>query len=717
MKRKRHSGNSFLKKMLFSIVGLICIPMICIQLYMIVNTNREFRQENTAYYQRAVQSLALSFDKQLSALSASAYHMQSDTELLRPLTEEVKGYDLRALANKIGDYALDSPVVSAVGVYYAGMDMVLYNGSRHTLEAVCDKILPAGSQASKDMAALLRGERSTEVLYNAAIKQMIVAKTLETGGGKERQVVAFFLIRDSVFERWCDVFVPNGQHFAIFDKEGNHILGSKDFFSEIGQDASFQEFVGDYEPVYVPAEKNEVLIYKYQELETGYTYVACVSKDTVEEALNRYTAQAAGSIVVTVVLSAILLSVTLYINYMPVRRIVKKHIGIDSRKAKVSELELINSHLFAQDERITNQNQLLESFIVGDLLSGNGADAEDIEKYFPADTYNSFVAALSALPMTTAQSVQVCKAFNKQAKGKLIITTVPYRAEMVFVYACETVIDAESFQKQLAQAMAREMDQTQEIRCGKVVSSILEIQSSYNEALLANRCDEDPADMQPEGYPQTLVSDFAFYLGNGDWDNAIAKLDDLERINRDMKPALKRFVHLKVLNHFLTNISKNGKALSNVQTNQLLAYTNGQHLYNMMRRMIVDIKEAKANAAEESAGELRNKLLAYVDKNFASSELCLSSAADYLKTSIYTVSRIFKEITGCGFKEYITEKRLQHACILLKKSNMPIAEVGAASGFDNAEYFTVIFRNRFGMAPSKFRKEAAEQNDVAEMKP
>ena len=120
MKRQRRSGNSFLKKMLFSIVGLICIPMICIQLYMIVNTNQEFRQENTAYYQRAVQSLALSFDKQLSALSASAYRMQTDKEILRPLTEDVKGYDLRVLADKIGDYALDSPMVSTVGIYYAG---------------------------------------------------------------------------------------------------------------------------------------------------------------------------------------------------------------------------------------------------------------------------------------------------------------------------------------------------------------------------------------------------------------------------------------------------------------------------------------------------------------------------------------------------------------------------------------------------------------------
>ena len=709
MKRKHRFANSFLKKMLFSIVGLICIPMLCIQLYMIVNTNREFRQENSAYYQRAVQSLTLSFDKQLSSLSASAYRMQSDTDILRPLSEDVRGYDLRVLAMKIDDYALDSPLVDVVGVYYAGKDMVLYNGSRHTLEEACNKIFPAGSQSSRDLAAMLSGESGTDVLYsgayaNAEIKQMIVAKPLETGGGKDRRVTAFFLIRDNVFKRWCDVFVPNGQYFAVFDKEGNHILGDYGFFSEIGQNPSFQAFVRGYESVYT--ENRDVLIYKCQEIETGYTYMACVSRDTVEEQLNRYTTQAVESIVITVILSAILLSVTLYINYMPVRRIVKKHIGIDSGKTKVSELELINTHLFAQDERITNQNQLLESFIMGDLLSGNGAETEDIEKHFPANTYDSFAAALSLLSMTTAQSARVCKAFAKQARGKLVITTVPYRAEMVFVYACKETVDLDAFQKQLENAIAGEMAQMPEIRCGKVVTNILDIQGSYNEALLANRSEVESADLQPEGYPQALVSDFAFYLGNGDWDNAILKLDDLERINRDMKPALKRFVHLKVLNHFLTNIPKSGQHLSNAQTNQLLSYTNGQHLYNMIRTMIIDIKAAKASAAEESAGELRRKLLAYVDQNYASGELCLSSAADYLETSIYTVSRIFKEITGCGFKEYITEKRLQYACVLLQKSNMPISEVGSACGFDNAEYFTVIFRNRFGIAPSKFRKEA-----------
>lgn len=714
MKRKLFKRNSFLQKMLLSIVGLICIPMICIQLYMIVNANEEFQQENTAYYQRAMQSLALSFDKQLSSISATAYRMQMDSEVLRPLTEDVRGYDAQVVSKKIGSYGLDSPLINFIGVYYAEKDMVLQNNSKYTLQNACNQFFPAGTQGNADLQALLKNGDATGFLYTgtydeAAKKQLIITKSITPSGRDSSPAVAYFVLNDAQFERWCDIFVPNAKSFAVFDKEENQLLGGSKVFPEIMDDREFRDFLSDYEPSHIPATSTDMIIYKYQELETGYTYMACVSKDTVEAALNHYATQAAGTIVVTVILSAILLSVTLYINYMPVHRIVKRHIGIDSRTSMVSELELLNTHLFAQDERITSQNQLLESFIVGDLLSGIGADAAYIERHFDPEIYHSFAAALSFAPMTTVQSSDVCKKFSGEADGKLVFTTVPYRTEMVFVYASEKSINPEKFQKVLGDAVCAVIGQLPEIRMGTVVESILDIQSSYNSALPTNRFFSDTEDTQLEGYPQTLVTDFAAHVGSGEWDRVLADLDGLERVNKDMKPSLKRFVHLKVLNFFLSNLPKSGHTLSGVETNQLLSYTNGQHLYNMIRRCVLGFQNTQKTVGEENAVELRKKLLDYVNSNFCSSEMCLSSAADYLQTSIYTVSRIFKETTGSGFKEYITEKRLQHACSLLRKSNMPISEIGAACGFDNADYFTVIFRNKYGMAPSKYRKEAETQ--------
>lgn len=711
MKRKLFTRNSFLLKMLFSIVGLICIPLICIQLHMIASTNREFQRENIAYYQQAVQSLALSFDNQLHSISASAFRMRTDTEVIRPLTEDVRGYDVQIVASKINNYGLDSPLINSVGVYYVEKDMILYNTNRYSLRNVCNHFFSGDTQGNADFAAFLKNEDATGFFYtgkypDAMGKYLVVKKSISQYGKEEKTATAFFVMDDERFEKWCSIFVPNGESFAVFDQENNYLLGSSDFFTQISDNDAFHNFLKNYEPSYIPANGADMILYKYHDLNTGYTYMASVAKDTAEATFNHYATQAVRTIVITVILVAILLSVTLYINYIPVHKIVKKHISVDSQKAKVSELELINTHLFAQDERITSQNQLLASLIVGDLLSGMGAEAAAIEKHFPSDTYRCFTAALSFTPMTTAQSAEVCRVFAAREKGKLVVTTVPYRTEMVFVYATEGTIDLEQLQNNLIEAVTSVMGQEPEIRMGSVVESASEIQSSYNNALLTDRLFGESHDPQPEGYPHSLVSDFALHVSNGDWNSALLDLDGLENLNRELKPSVKRFVHLKVLNNYLTNISKSGYTLSDREMNHLLSYTNGQHLYNMMRRSIAGIQNAPKTSGEESASELRKKLLDYVNRNFSSSEMCLSSAADYLKTSIYTVSRIFKEATGSGFKEYITEKRLQRACSLLRESNMSISDIGASCGFENADYFTVIFRNKYGMAPSKFRKEA-----------
>ena len=81
-----------------------------------------------------------------------------------------------------------------------------------------------------------------------------------------------------------------------------------------------------------------------------------------------------------------------------------------------------------------------------------------------------------------------------------------------------------------------------------------------------------------------------------------------------------------------------------------------------------------------------------------------------MQTSIYTVSRIFKEATGTGFKEYITQKRLAYACHLLETSQISVAQIAADCGFENANYFTTVFKNEYGIPPSKYRSNIGEIN-------
>ena len=65
-----------------------------------------------------------------------------------------------------------------------------------------------------------------------------------------------------------------------------------------------------------------------------------------------------------------------------------------------------------------------------------------------------------------------------------------------------------------------------------------------------------------------------------------------------------------------------------------------------------------------------------------------------------------------GFKEYITGKRLRQACYLLRTTNLPVTAIASQCGFENANYFTVVFRTEYGIPPSKYRAETVASREI-----
>ena len=60
--------------------------------------------------------------------------------------------------------------------------------------------------------------------------------------------------------------------------------------------------------------------------------------------------------------------------------------------------------------------------------------------------------------------------------------------------------------------------------------------------------------------------------------------------------------------------------------------------------------------------------------------------------------------TGMSTSIYLREFRLQKAKSLLHLTNLPIARIAYESGFSDHCYFTKCFKNKYGIAPSAFRK-------------
>jgi two-component system response regulator YesN len=86
-----------------------------------------------------------------------------------------------------------------------------------------------------------------------------------------------------------------------------------------------------------------------------------------------------------------------------------------------------------------------------------------------------------------------------------------------------------------------------------------------------------------------------------------------------------------------------------------------------------------------------------------SDDISLDSAALAVNVSPFYLSKLFKEKKGQNFIAYVTDIRLEKARELLRDPRSSVKEVSAAAGYNDQNYFSKIFRNKFGMSPTEFR--------------
>jgi transcriptional regulator GlxA family with amidase domain len=69
-----------------------------------------------------------------------------------------------------------------------------------------------------------------------------------------------------------------------------------------------------------------------------------------------------------------------------------------------------------------------------------------------------------------------------------------------------------------------------------------------------------------------------------------------------------------------------------------------------------------------------------------------------------TLKRRFRAATGMTLIEYLQNLRVEKAKRLLEESAMPIDEISAAAGYEDASFFRRLFKRRMGLTPSQYRK-------------
>lgn len=130
----------------------------------------------------------------------------------------------------------------------------------------------------------------------------------------------------------------------------------------------------------------------------------------------------------------------------------------------------------------------------------------------------------------------------------------------------------------------------------------------------------------------------------------------------------------------------------------------------MIPKLVFQMRQACMSQASEleplkgSGEKAIDVALEYIKKHYCEDlSLEKTAAAVFLNPAYF--SQLFKQITGQGYKEYVTTLRLEQAKLLLMNPKLRLAEVAERVGYQDMRHFTQVFRKRVQMTPTEYRQQ------------
>ncbi|WEK55053.1 MAG: response regulator [Candidatus Cohnella colombiensis] len=120
-------------------------------------------------------------------------------------------------------------------------------------------------------------------------------------------------------------------------------------------------------------------------------------------------------------------------------------------------------------------------------------------------------------------------------------------------------------------------------------------------------------------------------------------------------------------------------------------------LIQFMNDAVVKAEKISKNSKKTEIIDAQKYVQIHLDR-----KITLEEVADLLHLNPSYFSRLYKKETGENFIEFVTRLKMEKAKELIVDSDRTVEKVALMLGYDNKSYFVKLFKQHFGVSPSRF---------------
>lgn len=137
----------------------------------------------------------------------------------------------------------------------------------------------------------------------------------------------------------------------------------------------------------------------------------------------------------------------------------------------------------------------------------------------------------------------------------------------------------------------------------------------------------------------------------------------------------------------------------------LIEKTNSmKELEKLQRIMTIEYCELVKDKATAGYSILVKQAVDCIQLTF-DKEISLQKIADMINVTSSHLSKKFKKETGMTITQFINQRRVKEAKLLLEKTKDSITDIAVTVGFEDPSYFSYVFRKLEGMTPREYAQK------------